>query len=161
VSFHLKKEEGEGFKIIGIRFLIGGIVSITLAFIAKYFMLIKYLLKLTKENQEETSFLIGISPDDCVSALIDPIRTQFSSFYCSDGVVETIVEDVKFTYFIMASFVPYYGAYKYIAAVAIQNGVLGLFIIVKNYFESGASSLVKEFNKERQYVSLTNFLRIN
>jgi len=38
-------EEGEGFKIIGIRFLIGGIVSITLAFIAKYFMLIKYLLK--------------------------------------------------------------------------------------------------------------------
>ena len=45
MSFHLKKEEGEGFKIIGIRFLIGGIVSITLAFIAKYFMLIKYLLK--------------------------------------------------------------------------------------------------------------------
>jgi len=39
------KEDGEGFKIIGIRFLIGGIVSITLAFIAKYFMLIKYLLK--------------------------------------------------------------------------------------------------------------------
>jgi hypothetical protein len=38
-------EEGEGFKIIGIRFLIGGIVSITLAFIAKYFMLIGYLLK--------------------------------------------------------------------------------------------------------------------
>ena len=39
------KEDGEGFKIIGIRFLIGGIVSITLAFIAKYFLLIKYLLK--------------------------------------------------------------------------------------------------------------------
>ena len=39
------KEDGEGFKIIGIRFLIGGIVSITLAFIVKYFMLIKYLLK--------------------------------------------------------------------------------------------------------------------
>jgi hypothetical protein len=39
------KEDGEGFKIIGIRFLIGGLVSITLAFIAKYFMLIKYLLK--------------------------------------------------------------------------------------------------------------------
>ena len=38
------KEDGEGFKIIGIRFLIGGIVSITLAFIAKHFMLIKYLL---------------------------------------------------------------------------------------------------------------------
>jgi hypothetical protein len=30
--------EGEGFKIIGIRFLIGGIVSITLAFIAKYLL---------------------------------------------------------------------------------------------------------------------------
>ena len=39
------KEECDGFKIIGIRFLIGGIVSITLAFIVKYFMLIKYLLK--------------------------------------------------------------------------------------------------------------------
>jgi hypothetical protein len=39
------KEEGEGFKIIGIRFLIGGIVSITLGFLAKYYMLIKYLLK--------------------------------------------------------------------------------------------------------------------
>jgi membrane-bound ClpP family serine protease len=39
------KEDGEGFKIIGIRFIIGGIVSITLAFIAKYFMLFKYLLK--------------------------------------------------------------------------------------------------------------------
>jgi hypothetical protein len=36
--------EGEGFKIIGIRFLIGGLFSITLAFIAKYFLLIKYLL---------------------------------------------------------------------------------------------------------------------
>jgi hypothetical protein len=39
------KEEGEGFKIIGIRFLIGGIVSITLGFLAKYYLLIKYLLK--------------------------------------------------------------------------------------------------------------------
>ncbi|MRN61160.1 MAG: hypothetical protein FIO03_03775 [Nitrosopumilales archaeon] len=38
-------QEGEGFKIIAIRFLIGGIVSIILAFIAKYFMFIKYLLK--------------------------------------------------------------------------------------------------------------------
>jgi len=37
--------EGEGFKIIGIRFLIGGLFSITLAFIAKYFLHIKYLLK--------------------------------------------------------------------------------------------------------------------
>ncbi|HET7148178.1 MAG TPA: hypothetical protein VFI73_06720 [Candidatus Nitrosopolaris sp.] len=39
------KEDGEGFKIIGMRFLISGIVSISLAFIAKYFLLIKYLLK--------------------------------------------------------------------------------------------------------------------
>ena len=38
-------EEGEGFKIIGIRFLIGGLFSITLAFVAKYSLLIKYLLK--------------------------------------------------------------------------------------------------------------------
>jgi membrane-bound ClpP family serine protease len=61
-------QEGEGFKISAIRFLIGGIVSIILAFIAKYFMFIKYLLKQisTKENQEETSFMIGISPSDCV-----------------------------------------------------------------------------------------------
>jgi hypothetical protein len=39
------KEEGEGFKIIGIRFLIGGIVSITLGFLVKYYVHIKYLLK--------------------------------------------------------------------------------------------------------------------
>ncbi len=45
ISVVSPKEDGEGFKIIGIRFLIGGIVSITLAFIAKHFMLIKYLLK--------------------------------------------------------------------------------------------------------------------
>jgi len=31
------KEDGEGFKIIGIRFLIGGMVSITLAFHSKIF----------------------------------------------------------------------------------------------------------------------------
>lgn len=39
------KEEGEGFKIIGIRFLIGGIVSITLGFLAKYYVFVKYFLK--------------------------------------------------------------------------------------------------------------------
>ena len=39
------KEEGEGFKIIGIWFLIGGIVSIIIGFIAKHHMLIKYLLR--------------------------------------------------------------------------------------------------------------------
>ncbi|MFI5424280.1 MAG: hypothetical protein ACHQXG_05780 [Nitrososphaerales archaeon] len=39
------KEEGEGFMIIGIRFLIGGIVSITLGFLAKYYEFIKYFLK--------------------------------------------------------------------------------------------------------------------
>jgi hypothetical protein len=39
------KEEGDGFTIIGIRFLIGGIVSIILGFIAKYHMLIKYILR--------------------------------------------------------------------------------------------------------------------
>lgn len=44
-SVILLKEEGEGFKIIGIRFLIGGIVSITLGFLAKYYVHIKYLLK--------------------------------------------------------------------------------------------------------------------
>jgi Na+/H+-translocating membrane pyrophosphatase len=39
------QEEGEGFKIIGMRFLIGGIISIILGFIAKYHLLIKYLLR--------------------------------------------------------------------------------------------------------------------
>jgi hypothetical protein len=45
ISVVLPREDGEGFKIIGIRFLIGGIVPITLAFIIKYFMLIRYILK--------------------------------------------------------------------------------------------------------------------
>jgi Na+/H+-translocating membrane pyrophosphatase len=39
------QEEGEGFKIIGTRFLIGGIISIILGFIAKYHLLIKYLIR--------------------------------------------------------------------------------------------------------------------
>lgn len=39
------KEEGKGFKIIGIRFLIGGIVSVTLGFLAKCYLFVKYLLK--------------------------------------------------------------------------------------------------------------------
>ena len=39
------KEEGEGSKIIGIRFLIGGIVSIALGFLAKYYVFIQYFLK--------------------------------------------------------------------------------------------------------------------
>ena len=39
------QEEGEGFKIIGIRFLVGGIISIILGYISKYHLLIKYLLK--------------------------------------------------------------------------------------------------------------------
>jgi hypothetical protein len=38
------KEEGEGFKIIGIRFLIGGIVSIAIGLISKYYILIRYIL---------------------------------------------------------------------------------------------------------------------
>ena len=39
------QEESEGFKIIGTRFLIGGIISIILGFIAKYHLFIQYLLK--------------------------------------------------------------------------------------------------------------------
>ena len=39
------QEGGEGFKIIGTRFLIGGVISIILGLIAKYHLLIKYLLK--------------------------------------------------------------------------------------------------------------------
>ncbi|MGC1927481.1 MAG: hypothetical protein WA667_00780 [Candidatus Nitrosopolaris sp.] len=39
------KEEGDGFTIIGIRFLAGGFVSISLGFIAKYYMFIKYIFR--------------------------------------------------------------------------------------------------------------------
>ena len=39
------KEEGKGFKIIGIRFLIGGIVSVTLGFLAKCYLFVEHLLK--------------------------------------------------------------------------------------------------------------------
>jgi hypothetical protein len=50
--------EGEGFKIIGIRFLVGGLFSITIAFIAKYFLVIKYLLRRTsnKARHREDKF---------------------------------------------------------------------------------------------------------
>ena len=40
------KEEGEGFMIIGFRFLIGGLISIVLAFIVKYFVFISAYIKL-------------------------------------------------------------------------------------------------------------------
>lgn len=39
------EEGGDGFVIIGIRFIIGGIVSIFLGFLAKYFPLIKFLIR--------------------------------------------------------------------------------------------------------------------
>ncbi len=38
------KEEGEGFKIIGIRFLIGGMVSTVIGLISKHYILIRYIL---------------------------------------------------------------------------------------------------------------------
>jgi hypothetical protein len=44
-SVILLQEEGEGFKIIGIRFLIGGIISISIGFIEKYYILLKYIMK--------------------------------------------------------------------------------------------------------------------
>jgi hypothetical protein len=50
-------EEGEGFKIIGLRFLIGGIVSIVIGFIAKHHVLIRYLIRQVffKGNRTEGS----------------------------------------------------------------------------------------------------------
>ena len=50
-------EEGEGFKIIGLRFLIGGIVSIVIGFIAKHHVLIRYLIRQVffKRNRTEGS----------------------------------------------------------------------------------------------------------
>lgn len=53
------REEADGFKIIGLRFLIGGAISIALGFIAKHFLLIKYLWKQriwSKKNPEENNF---------------------------------------------------------------------------------------------------------
>jgi hypothetical protein len=58
------QEEGEGFKIIGIRFLIGGLISIILGFIARYHLLIKYLLKQFnyKRRPEEDNHLDWYKP---------------------------------------------------------------------------------------------------
>jgi hypothetical protein len=52
------KEELDGFRIIGIRFLIGGAILITIAYLMKYFMIIKYLLKQLqyKRRPEENKF---------------------------------------------------------------------------------------------------------
>jgi hypothetical protein len=44
-SIILLQEEGEGFRIIGIRFLIGGIISIAIGFIEKHHLLLRYLMK--------------------------------------------------------------------------------------------------------------------
>jgi hypothetical protein len=56
------KEEGAGFIIIGWRFLISGLVSIVLAYVAKYFELIssyaRYILKQIhyRRNPKENRF---------------------------------------------------------------------------------------------------------
>lgn len=53
------REEADGFKIIGLRFLIGGAISISLGFIAKHFLLIKYLWKQriwSKNRSQESNF---------------------------------------------------------------------------------------------------------
>ncbi len=39
------EDGGDGFVIIGIRFIIGGLVAVCLGFVAKYFLLIKFLLR--------------------------------------------------------------------------------------------------------------------
>jgi hypothetical protein len=52
------KEDGDGFKIIGARFLVGAAVSIGLGFLAKYFTLVKYVLRqlLYKRKPEEDRY---------------------------------------------------------------------------------------------------------
>ena len=52
------KEEGDGFKIIGTRFLVGAAVSIGLGFLAKYFTVVKYVLRqlLYKRKPEEDKY---------------------------------------------------------------------------------------------------------
>ena len=39
------EDGGDGFVIIGFRFIIGGMVSAGLGFIAKYFLLLKFILR--------------------------------------------------------------------------------------------------------------------
>jgi len=58
-SFISIREEADGFKIIGLRFLVGGAISISLGFIAKHFLLIKYLWKQriwSRNRSEESNF---------------------------------------------------------------------------------------------------------
>ncbi|HEY7109264.1 MAG TPA: hypothetical protein VH415_07555 [Nitrososphaeraceae archaeon] len=43
-SIILLQEEGEGFKIIGLRFLIGGMISIAIGFVERYYLLLKYII---------------------------------------------------------------------------------------------------------------------
>ena len=52
------KEELDGFRIIGWRFLIGGIILISLAYTLKYYMIIKYLWKQLqyKRKPEQNKF---------------------------------------------------------------------------------------------------------
>jgi hypothetical protein len=52
------KEELDGFRIIGWRFLIGGIILISLAYTLKYYMTIKYLWKQLqyKRKPEQNKF---------------------------------------------------------------------------------------------------------
>lgn len=66
------KEEGEGIKVIGIRFLVGAAVSIGLGFLAKYFMLIKYILRqfLYRRKPEEDKYS-GSFPETYVAMLSD------------------------------------------------------------------------------------------
>jgi hypothetical protein len=44
-SIILLQEEGDGFRIIGLRFLIGGLISIAIGFIEKYYLLLRYLVR--------------------------------------------------------------------------------------------------------------------
>jgi hypothetical protein len=44
-SIILLQEEGEGFRIIGLRFLIGGLISIAIGFIEKHYLLLRYLMR--------------------------------------------------------------------------------------------------------------------
>jgi hypothetical protein len=56
------KEEGEGFMIIGFRFLVSGLVSIGFAYIAKYFVFISAYIKYVsnqihyRRNPKENKF---------------------------------------------------------------------------------------------------------
>lgn len=48
------REEGEGFRIVGLRFIISGIVSVAIGYVTRYHVVLRYLLKQTLRKDKST-----------------------------------------------------------------------------------------------------------